>query len=206
MDFLVEDESGIARIDVDGADSALVLDTDLKSGTFEEASPEARAFLKGHRRRSTGFYGFNHRMRFREGALEPGERVAVAGAARMELFPGEPGRRGYGTRPERPVLFAPNDSGLLLSNDLSVIDARALSPVEITPQLKGKLECPHCGARERFLGIPKGYVLSELPAILRRLKVAERLSAPVGSHSRSVGLSDLGRKAARRSRATLLGN
>jgi hypothetical protein len=154
VDFLVEDRSGVARVEVSGAEPALVLDAHFRSGTFNDARPELEAYLARYGERSTGRLGFNKSIRYREGVLEPGETVAAMGKARLELDSSpDTARRGYRSRPQRPVLGLTPEGHLLLSDDPSVIDTASERFTGAAAQAGGgthSLACPHCGERSGF--------------------------------------------------------
>lgn len=109
-DFFVEDPSGRALVKGGTVEAAIVLDHHLKSGTFDDATPELEAYLARHGHKSTDFLGFNKAIRYREGVLEPGETVAVLGRARWEDDPeagaAQPSSGGYreSARKKRLVL------------------------------------------------------------------------------------------------------
>lgn len=115
--FLLSDDSGVARVDVTGARVVTNMDTTRRSGTFHDATPELEAFLARHGRSSKGWI-FNKRIRYREGVLEPGERVAVLGRLGTETDP-SPTTAGEGYRgaPTRRVLRAPPAGELLVSDE-----------------------------------------------------------------------------------------
>lgn len=123
VDFLLEDESGVARVTPDGAKALLVMDAHFRSKTFKDATPELEAYLSRFGERSTNLLGFNRSIRYREAVLELDEEVAVLGAVRMERDP-DPTRTkgGYRSRPERPVLHSPEGASLLVSDDPKVVD------------------------------------------------------------------------------------
>lgn len=85
--FLLEDETGRARVDTTTFQCAIVRDQNLRSGTFQDATPEMEALLARHGFQSTNMLGLNRGFRYEEGVLEPGERVTVLGRARWEVDP-----------------------------------------------------------------------------------------------------------------------
>lgn len=121
-DFVVEDESGRVIVDTGGLEVALVQDHHQRSGTFEDASPELEALLARNGHTSTGFFGMNRTLRYREGVLEPGERVSVLGWAHWEDDP--EGERDLSaaayrtaTRKKRLVLQPSAESPVRASDD-----------------------------------------------------------------------------------------
>ena len=111
-DFSVEDASGRAMVETSRFGAAVVLDAHWTSGTFNDATPALRQLLSRHGQKTTAFLGLNRSLRYREGALEPGERIAVVGRARWEDDPdagaARPERGGYRStgRKQRLVLEA----------------------------------------------------------------------------------------------------
>ncbi|MFP9113615.1 hypothetical protein ACLI1A_06715 [Flavobacterium sp. RHBU_3] len=59
--------------------SYIVQDRDYSSGTFNDATPQLEAYLNDRGHESVGVLGFNKSIRYKEGILEQGERVTVAG-------------------------------------------------------------------------------------------------------------------------------
>ncbi len=116
IDFLVEDETGRALVRGASLKVALARDTDLKSGTFNDADPMLEAFLTKHGHSSKGWV-FNKTLRYREGVFEPGERVTVMGKIRIENDP-DPRTAGGGYRdvPKR-ALIEPLDDGHVYASD-----------------------------------------------------------------------------------------
>jgi len=84
--FLVEDGSGRALVDPEGAQIAVVHDSTTRSGTLDDASPQEEALLARHGLKSQGWV-LNKRLRYNEGVFEPGETVAVLGAGVREPDP-----------------------------------------------------------------------------------------------------------------------
>lgn len=60
-------------------ESYIVQDKEYRSGTFNDATPHLERYLKEHGHKSEDFFGFNKTLRYKEGVLEEGERVTVAG-------------------------------------------------------------------------------------------------------------------------------
>jgi len=64
----------------------LETDRTVKSGTFNNPTPEFMNVLKMYNINSEGFLGFNKRLRYKEAIIEVGERIVVAGNIKwMEL-------------------------------------------------------------------------------------------------------------------------
>lgn len=127
-DFVVEDPSGRALVKGGTVETAIVLDQHLKSGTFDDATPELEAYLARHGHKSTDFLGFNKAIRYREGVLEPGETVAVLGRARWEDDPEpgavQPSSGGYreSARKKRLVLEPGELGPVRVSDDAGAFD------------------------------------------------------------------------------------
>ncbi len=66
--------------------SHLVIDTKTSSGTFSDPSPAFEALLKHYGINSEGFFGFNKQLRYREGVIEIGEKITVAGIAKWKTL------------------------------------------------------------------------------------------------------------------------
>lgn len=81
QDFALVDEERRAIVMADGALIALEKDATKKSGTFNSPPVALVKMLneRGHDAKTT--FGFNKRLRYREGVLEPGETVTVRGTA-----------------------------------------------------------------------------------------------------------------------------
>jgi hypothetical protein len=100
-----------------------VLDHSDSSGFLNDASPELEAFLSERGHQSTSFLGMNKTMRYREGALETGEQIAVVGLAHWEDDPEagaiDTGGGGFrdAVRKKRLVLTASEGAALHASDD-----------------------------------------------------------------------------------------
>ena len=57
----------------------LVSDKKANSGTFNDPTPEFQSLLDNYGIESTGLFGFNKQLRYRESIIEVGERITVAG-------------------------------------------------------------------------------------------------------------------------------
>jgi len=114
-DFVLEDESG--RAIVEGTLVELALDFDSKGGTgvFSGSNPFLRQFLHERGIATKGIV-FDKALQFREGALEAGERVTVAGSGTWE---NDPTQRGQGYRDVGKLLRvgAMSDGNLLATDD-----------------------------------------------------------------------------------------
>ncbi|MBL8718622.1 MAG: hypothetical protein JNL79_21755, partial [Myxococcales bacterium] len=110
VDFLVKDETGEALVKTTRVEAVLEKDRSKSSGFLRDATPELEAFLKKHGRSSEGLV-FNRTLRYREGVVEAGERVAVAALVRRK------------TAKARPILAAPPNGSLLISDETDLTSA-----------------------------------------------------------------------------------
>jgi hypothetical protein len=99
--FALDDGTGRALVDPTAARLAVEKDSTTRSGTFDDATPTEEAFLARHGLRSQGMI-FNKRLRYREGALEIGETIAVCGIAVREPDP-DAASRATGYRDALPT-------------------------------------------------------------------------------------------------------
>ncbi len=60
----------------------LVKDKKQSSGTFNDPTPKFEALLRRYNIESQTFFGFNRQLRYREGIIEIGEQITVAGIAK----------------------------------------------------------------------------------------------------------------------------
>jgi hypothetical protein len=124
--FLLDDGSGRAIVDPEGAEVALELDSRSRSGTFDDASPAEEAFLERHGRSSKGFL-FNKTIRYTEAVIKPGESISVLGSGVREPDPQGTPAEGYRAEPPtRLRLTSSHQHPLVISDDPD--DAPALSP------------------------------------------------------------------------------
>lgn len=64
--------------------SYLVPDKKASSGTFNDPTPEFESLLRRYNIESTGLFGFNKQLRYKEGIIEVGETITVAGIAKWK--------------------------------------------------------------------------------------------------------------------------
>ncbi len=82
--FLIKDGEHYALINDHRIMSNIVIDRKFTSGLFDDATERLKAYLKKHGHDDEGFLGFNKEIRYNEGILENGERVAVLGKGHWE--------------------------------------------------------------------------------------------------------------------------
>jgi hypothetical protein len=120
IDFFLEDDTGRALVRIAERQTALVLDHEQRSGFLDDPTPALEAYVARHGHETTGGFGLNRTLRYREGVLEPDETVAVLGRGRWEDDP-DPGAaragEGYRASARRKRL---------------VIEPSALSPVRVS--------------------------------------------------------------------------
>jgi hypothetical protein len=114
--FVLDDGTGRAIIDPNGARVDVDIDMTTRSGTFDDATPVEEQFLTRHGMRSTGWL-LNKSLRYREGVIEVGETIAVMGQGVREPDPdavgkvggyrsGPPTRLRLGGSPRHPILLS----------------------------------------------------------------------------------------------------
>lgn len=100
--FVVQDASGRAIVDPMGARVSLEIDSRTHSGTFDDPTPEEKAFLASHGQSGQGWV-FNKGLRYHEAVIEEDEVIAVLGAGVREPDPEAPPAEAY--RGEQPTLL-----------------------------------------------------------------------------------------------------
>lgn len=121
-DFFVSDGTGRALIKVEGAQISFQKDANLRSGTFNDATPELNAYLQKHGKDSTSWLGFNKSIRYKEGILEAKESVAICGYTRREPDADAGNAAGYRDQPTRLVFENQGERApLYISDDSSVL-------------------------------------------------------------------------------------
>lgn len=108
-----------ALVDLGLADVELVMDARYDSGFLNDPSPRLEAFLADHGYSGEGWV-FNKTLRYHEGVLEQGERIAVLGRCVREPDPdprASAADRGYRDAPTRLRLVSPAEHELLVTDD-----------------------------------------------------------------------------------------
>lgn len=112
--FTIDDGTGRALIDPTSSTLLLEMDSTTRSGSLDDATPVEESFLARHGFASTGWW-LNKTLRYTEGVIEAGERVAVLGRGVREPDPdARPRDSGYrgalptricvGGTPEHPIV------------------------------------------------------------------------------------------------------
>lgn len=85
QDFIIQADENKAIVNIEKKDSKkivhLIQEVKKRSGTFNNASEDVKAYLKSHGKKSTGLFGFNKTLRYVEGIVEIQEKIAVMGIA-----------------------------------------------------------------------------------------------------------------------------
>ncbi|WP_417608562.1 hypothetical protein [Owenweeksia hongkongensis] len=77
--FLIKEGEHYALINDTRVMSNIVIDKEYSSGLLNDAAMRLESYLKKHNHESENFFGFNKRLRYKEGILETNERVSVLG-------------------------------------------------------------------------------------------------------------------------------
>jgi len=101
LPFTIDDGTGRAIVDPGQSKLLLEMDATSRSGVFDDATPAEAAFLGRHGVSGTGWF-LNRSMRYTEGVITPGERVAVLGRGVREPDP-DGARAATGYRDELPT-------------------------------------------------------------------------------------------------------
>lgn len=122
VDFRLRDATGLALVESTHVNAVLESDAAGGSHFLSDPTPELEAFLAERGHDTKGWF-FNKTIRYREGAAEPGEVVAVVGDAKWERDPDASATAGDGYRqaqmPRRLRISAPDDGTPLLLSDKS---------------------------------------------------------------------------------------
>ncbi|MDM8161930.1 hypothetical protein QUH73_19085 [Labilibaculum sp. K2S] len=77
--FLIKEDANYAFINDDRIKSYIVQDQSYSTGFFTDATENLENYLNSKGYKSEGSWGFNKTLRYKEGILEQGEKVAVFG-------------------------------------------------------------------------------------------------------------------------------
>ena len=90
QDFFIEQNGSYAIIkptqNPQNYISHLVVDKKTASGTFNDPTPEFEALFKKYHIDGVNFFGFNKQLRYKEGVVEVGEKITVAGIAKWKTL------------------------------------------------------------------------------------------------------------------------
>ncbi len=78
-DFTIIENGHKALIRTDDLKTAIDKDREYESGFMNDATLQLESFLRKHGVDSEGIFGFNKKLRYKEGILEKGEPVAAYG-------------------------------------------------------------------------------------------------------------------------------
>ncbi len=126
LDFEVNDDTGRAHVRAGYPELTLVGDKGWQAWPLEEAPVEVVAFLRSHGQRAIKAHGETRQLRAREGILEAGERVLVAGLAAREIDPDAAQHGGYRQSATRLVIVKPPDETLVVTDDFDRIRRHGL--------------------------------------------------------------------------------
>ncbi len=79
VDYVINDNGYYAYINSEKIKSHIVRDREYSSGFLNDATPELKEFLKKYGHDSESWLGLNKTIRYYEGIIEPGERLALLG-------------------------------------------------------------------------------------------------------------------------------
>lgn len=77
--FLIKEGNGCALINCDNIKSYIVQDKKYASGFLNDATDNLESYLNKKGYESIGLFGFNKKIRYKEGVLEEGEEIALYG-------------------------------------------------------------------------------------------------------------------------------
>ncbi|MEZ5008950.1 MAG: hypothetical protein R2753_12435 [Chitinophagales bacterium] len=84
VNFLIDDGNLLALVEANAIEGYLEMDKNYKSGSFNDASQALESFLLKYDLKSTTHFGFNKKMRYKEGALEKHEYCIICGTCYWE--------------------------------------------------------------------------------------------------------------------------
>lgn len=118
VEFVIDDGTGRAWIEPRAARVEMVFDQTTRSGTLDDPTAIEEGLLLRLGISGRGWL-FNKSLRYREGALEPGETIAVVGQVHREPDPAG-GGGGYRTAPMRTRMGGAGERGLVITDEPSV--------------------------------------------------------------------------------------
>lgn len=120
--FVIRDGRHCALITDKKLKTYLIQDKTFRSGTFNDADQNLNNYLQQKGHSSTGFFGMNKTMRYKEGILEEGEMIAVAGTGKWNYL--DASNPLYGQISESKVLeisALPDTGFVYLSDDPKLV-------------------------------------------------------------------------------------
>lgn len=120
-DFLLEDDHGVARVDMRNCEVLMGKDAHFETGTRQDVTPKLEALLANYSQKSTPWI-LERPLRFRESVLEAGDPVTVCGYGAREVDPDPRATTGgYRDNTLRLVLSAGSDFPLCISTDIMAL-------------------------------------------------------------------------------------
>lgn len=119
--FVVEDATGRALVNTEGAHLVLVRDGHVRTGELSDCAERAQKFLVELGTPSENALWTRKSLRYEEGVLEPGEEVSVMGVGRWETVPAAMRRPGDGEDAKWLVLHSTSEQVLTISDDPSTL-------------------------------------------------------------------------------------
>lgn len=83
-DFVISESGFYAYIKGEARKTYIVKDKEYKSGFGNDAPAKFEKYLRSHKRKSEGWLGFNKSLKYFEGVLEVGEKIAVLGQGKWQ--------------------------------------------------------------------------------------------------------------------------
>jgi hypothetical protein len=114
--FVLEDGSGRALVDPEGAELERDHANLSQSGMLEDPTAQQRAFLTSHGQASQGWL-FNRAFTYREEIVRVGETICVAGAGIREVDPDAEVGEGYRAAPPTRLRFTSSPKFRILITD-----------------------------------------------------------------------------------------
>ena len=112
--FLIKEEEHFAIINDSKLKSYIVQDVKFSSGFWTDATENLEAYLKSKGEESEGFLGMNRTLRYKEGVLERGEKIAVLGRGEWK----EPGQLDLPEKYEKVLeIKSSSEEAIYLSDD-----------------------------------------------------------------------------------------
>lgn len=121
VDFLLEDSTGQALVRMDNAEAVVPPDVSSRVGVFSEPSDALVSFLRRHGISRDRWFT-ERQLRYREGVIAEGARVAARGYGTFEANPDpRTAKGGYRDNASLLVLHGTRAAPLFISNDTAVL-------------------------------------------------------------------------------------